>query len=48
MEANYVAPQIEVIELEIEGAVLQASGGGSTPESNRTSLRTVSDGGSAW
>lgn len=36
MKENYVSPQIEVIEIEIEDAVLSAS------------LNRMNDGGSAW
>ncbi len=42
MNTNYEAPQIEVIEIEIEDAVLQASDDyGITPSNYR-------DGGNAW
>lgn len=47
-QTNYESPQIEVIEVEIEGAVLVISGDSETQSTNRTSLRTVSDGGNAW
>ncbi len=36
MKENYVTPQIEMIEIEIEDAVLSAS------------INNVNDGGSAW
>ncbi len=44
MGGNYVAPQIEVIEVEIEGAILSNS----NPSTRSTSINTVSDGGRSW
>ncbi len=41
MKTNYIAPLIEIIEIEIEDAVLQNS-------AESYSLNEISDGGSAW
>ncbi|MFI3261694.1 MAG: hypothetical protein R3Y26_02170 [Rikenellaceae bacterium] len=41
MKENYVTSKIEVIEIEIEDAVLSAS-------TNNMSITSVRDGGSAW
>lgn len=43
MKTNYISPSIEVIEVEIEDAILQAS-----PDSGTSSLDVFDDAGSAW
>ncbi len=51
MKTNYEAPQIEVIEIEIEDAVLSASLQATTSSfKSATSIETssVTSGGSAW
>ncbi len=49
MKTNYEPPRIEVIEVEIEAAILNASGAdGTTDKVSESTLDSVSDGGKLY